>query len=164
VELGPIASEPMGWRTKLIRARKLAGLTQDQVAAALGLTRQAYGAYEKAEGGSKPDVEQVGVIARLLGVPVAWWLDDSQPDDQPAGDMTLALELIRRLGLDEALRRLMAVAPPGPLPEHPRGVRAAATAPIVLPDDNAGGGAHAGGVDVPTRPEGRGHKPPGRKK
>ena len=60
---------------KLQSLRKAAGLSQEQAAERLGVTRQAVSKWETGEG--KPDIENLLPLARLLHTTVDYLLDDT---------------------------------------------------------------------------------------
>lgn len=57
---------------RVVKARKAAQVSQEQVADALGLTRSAYGHYER--GRSPWTAEMLFQLERILGVSVAYFL------------------------------------------------------------------------------------------
>lgn len=68
------------FKNKLREARKAAGLTQKQVAAAIGVTESAYCGYET--GKRQPDVAKIKQIAEVLGTTGNFLLDTvSETDD-----------------------------------------------------------------------------------
>ena len=69
---------------KIYQARKRAGLSQEALADALGVTRQAVSKWET--GKSVPDTENIRRMARLLAVSADYFLGDAgTPGDAPAG-------------------------------------------------------------------------------
>ena len=64
---------------KLQNLRRAAGLSQEQLAEQLGVTRQAVSKWETGEG--KPDIDNLLPLARLLGTTVDYLLDDGA--DEP---------------------------------------------------------------------------------
>lgn len=72
---------------KLQNLRKAAGLSQEQLAERLNVTRQAVSKWETGEG--KPDIDNLLPLAKLLGTTVDYLLDDGaaeprQSEPQPA--------------------------------------------------------------------------------
>ena len=72
---------------KLQNLRRAAGLSQEQLAEQLGVTRQAVSKWETGEG--KPDIDNLLPLAKLLGTTVDYLLDDGaaeprQSEPQPA--------------------------------------------------------------------------------
>ncbi|MCQ2484098.1 MAG: helix-turn-helix domain-containing protein [Clostridia bacterium] len=63
----------MSFAENFKKARKAAGLSQQQVADALGLDRTAIAHYER--GASKPQFENISKICELLSVPVNELID-----------------------------------------------------------------------------------------
>ena len=59
---------------KLQNLRRAAGLSQEQLAERLGVTRQAVSKWETGEG--KPDIDNLLPLAKLLGTTVDYLLDD----------------------------------------------------------------------------------------
>ena len=73
---------------KLQNLRKAAGLSQEQLAERLNVTRQAVSKWETGEG--KPDIDNLLPLAKLLGTTVDYLLDDgaaeprqSEPQPEP---------------------------------------------------------------------------------
>lgn len=73
---------------KLQNLRKAAGLSQEQLAERLNVTRQAVSKWETGEG--KPDIDNLLPLAKLLGTTVDYLLDEeteapqfTQPEPQP---------------------------------------------------------------------------------
>ena len=66
----------MTFSEKLVRLRKRAGLSQESLAEALGVSRQAVSRWE--QGTTLPDAAKLLPCARLFSVSVDWLLDDSQ--------------------------------------------------------------------------------------
>ena len=64
---------------KLQNLRRAAGLSQEQLAEQLGVTRQAVSKWETGEG--KPDIDNLLPLAKLLGTTVDYLLDDGA--DEP---------------------------------------------------------------------------------
>lgn len=103
---------PVGLADRLKRARKLADLTQAQVAARIGVDTSAVGQWET--GKTVPSPTNLTELARLLNVSTDDLLDVRQPALGPAlGKDTMAddlrlLEEARRLGVD--LRKVVDTA------------------------------------------------------
>ena len=70
----------MTFREKLVRLRKIKGVTQDELACAVGVSRQAV--YKWESGQSYPDVEKLLKIARTFGVTVDDMLNDEMDVDR----------------------------------------------------------------------------------
>lgn len=66
---------------KLQALRKSAGLSQEQLAEQLNVTRQAVSKWETGEG--KPDIDNLLPLARLLGTTVDYLLDDEANQPRP---------------------------------------------------------------------------------
>ena len=66
---------------KLQALRKSAGLSQEQLAERLNVTRQAVSKWETGEG--KPDIDNLLPLARLLGTTVDYLLDDEADAPRP---------------------------------------------------------------------------------
>ena len=66
---------------RLINLRKQSGLSQEELAARLGLSRQAVSKWERAE--ASPDTDNLIVLAKLYGVS----LDDLLNTEQPVEDI-----------------------------------------------------------------------------
>jgi transcriptional regulator with XRE-family HTH domain len=66
-----------GLPLRLISRRKALGLSQEEVAARLGLSRNAYGEYER--GGSKMKLPQVSVFAAILDCSPRWLAFEEGP-------------------------------------------------------------------------------------
>lgn len=66
---------------KLIDLRRKAGLSQEQIAQQLDVSRQAVSKWETGE--SLPDTNKLLAIGRLLGVTVDYLLDDEQTEPAP---------------------------------------------------------------------------------
>ncbi|MBO0456649.1 helix-turn-helix transcriptional regulator [Enterococcus hulanensis] len=64
---------------KLKTARKNSGLTQEQLAVKLGVSRQAISKWESDNG--LPDVENLRLLSKLLGVSIDYLLDDGNTLD-----------------------------------------------------------------------------------
>lgn len=63
-----------------------------------------------------PTAAQAVVLAKVLGVPLDWLVDDSIEGEPPAGlteGERLALAIVRRVGVDEAVARLVGPQPGG---------------------------------------------------
>lgn len=84
-------------KEKLRQARKAAGLTQLQVAKAIGVTESTYCGYET--GKRQPDPMKISAIASVLGVSGDFLLDINIPENEktPAPESGLDAELLRSL-------------------------------------------------------------------
>jgi transcriptional regulator with XRE-family HTH domain len=131
----------MGWRQKLLLARKRAGLTQDELGKRVGVSGQAINTYENEN--TNPPVGRFVALAVACGVAPAWLIDDVLPDDVPAGDVALVGELIRRLGPTEVVRRVLAAEPRAR--QH-------------FPAEFADPAALNGGAEAPHDPPARNHR------
>lgn len=63
-------------------------------------------------GQTEPRLSEAARLARVLGVPLSWLADDTQdepprPADLPGREVIVIEELVRRLGYEEAMRRLL---------------------------------------------------------
>ena len=74
----------------LVYYRKLAGLTQQQIADALTLNRSTYTKYET--GASEPSIEILKRIAALLSVDVGSLLAEHKEDGSAVSDASLEIE------------------------------------------------------------------------
>ena len=83
---------------KMIRLRKKAGWSQEELAAQLGVTRQSVSKWEGAQ--SVPDVDKVLQLSRLFGVSTDYLLKDEMEE----ADVTATQETegLRRVTLEEA--------------------------------------------------------------
>ncbi len=86
----------------LVRAREHAGLTQDDVAAALGLTRQIIGYWE--QGKRKPRTEQIFQLAALFRTSVAGLLSASSQAEHAAVQTAAMLYRRSSVQLDHTAR------------------------------------------------------------
>lgn len=69
---------------KIARQRKRAGLSQEGLAARLGVSRQAVSKWES--GQSVPDVDRIVTLSEVFGVSTDYLLKDEEPGDSPAGE------------------------------------------------------------------------------
>ena len=93
---------------RLRKARKRAGLTQKQVAEALGVTQAPVSKWEKGNPGEgdEPSVGAMASMARLYQVSLDWLIQGREPDDE-LGDLPVELS-----SLAEDLRRPLGVTNP----------------------------------------------------
>ena len=63
---------------KILYCRKRAGLSQEELAGRLGVSRQAVSKWETGE--AQPEVSKLAPLASELGVSVDWLLSDSEPE------------------------------------------------------------------------------------
>ncbi len=91
-------------KEKLRKARKAAGMTQRQVAEAIGITESTYCGYET--GKRQPDPMKISAIASVLGVSGDYLLDIRLPENEkkPATETGSGLDA-------ELLMRLMSLTP-----------------------------------------------------
>ena len=97
---------------KIYQARKKAGLSQEALADALGVTRQAVSKWET--GKSVPDTENIRRMALILAVSADYFLGDTAkiPADKPSGAVPLEKPdtLPEKLGLLLFLAGVAAIA------------------------------------------------------
>ena len=72
---------------RLKQARLANGLTQDNVAQALGLNRTTYTYYET--GRSEPSFDNIRKLAKMYNVKMSWLIGDSDDDEPLAGNGVL---------------------------------------------------------------------------
>ncbi|MGI6028668.1 MAG: helix-turn-helix domain-containing protein [Candidatus Heteroscillospira sp.] len=90
---------------KLLKARREAGLSQEELAARLGVSRQAVSKWETGE--ARPDVDKLAALCRELGLSMDWLCLDKQPEEKSAppapgkryGLLILCAALIFALGV-----------------------------------------------------------------
>ena len=107
----------VGGRVRL--RRKLVGISQEQLAAALGLTFQQVQKYER--GSNRVSASKLYAIARTLGVPIAFFFDgladpmEAEPSEDVVHDAERAV--IQFLGTSEGLElaKLFPQVPRGPV-------------------------------------------------
>lgn len=89
----------MDWRKRMEDRRNLVGLTQAQVAEALGISLAAYGHY--AHGRREPDLETFERIAAALGCAPSWLLFGvDKPSDQRAAHVLEVMEQLPEFQLE----------------------------------------------------------------
>jgi transcriptional regulator with XRE-family HTH domain len=96
----------------LIRSR---GMSQAELEVAAALPRNRVAKWMSGQG--EPTARQAGRIAGVLGVPVAYLVDDRQdepPIDATHPELDALLSLVQALGIDEARRRLLWPSPTNP--------------------------------------------------
>jgi transcriptional regulator with XRE-family HTH domain len=96
----------------LIRSR---GMSQAELEVAAALPRNRVAKWMSGQG--EPTARQAGRIAGVLGVPVAYLVDDRQdepPIDATRPELDALLSLVQALGIDEARRRLLWPSPANP--------------------------------------------------
>ena len=71
----------------LKKYRNDCGLTQDEAADKLGVTRQAISSWER--GITVPDIEMIGKISRLYNVKLEKLLNEEDPADQPQKEISI---------------------------------------------------------------------------
>jgi transcriptional regulator with XRE-family HTH domain len=74
----PIVSGGMEFPEKIRRARMASGMSRTEFAAALDVSPSSIGEYER--GANRPTADKAVIIARLLGVPLDWLLDDTRTE------------------------------------------------------------------------------------
>ena len=103
----PPSSEAPPLGKKLAALRKERGLTQQQLADALGASQSVVAYYERRA--ANPSLELLQKLADFYGVPVASLVDDSTPKKKPAriaSPIDERLERVRRLPRREQTRIL----------------------------------------------------------
>ncbi len=93
---------------KRIRAaRERLGLTQEDVAQALGLTPEGFGAFER--GDRRIGIEYLLKLVEILQQPVNYFLNTPPPNDLSADerDFVLRLRLVDNQGIRDALSLLL---------------------------------------------------------
>jgi transcriptional regulator with XRE-family HTH domain len=73
-----ILSDDMEFRQKFKLARMASGLSRTELASALEVSPSSIGEYER--GANRPTADKAVIIARLLGVPLDWLLDDTRTE------------------------------------------------------------------------------------
>lgn len=69
-------------KDNIIMLRKLNGFSQEEIAAKIGISRQAYGKWEKGE--TIPDVEKSYLLAQVYGITVDSLIQNYELDDKTA--------------------------------------------------------------------------------
>jgi transcriptional regulator with XRE-family HTH domain len=114
----------MGYAEKLQRLCVQKGLDQSALAEAVGLSRSSISRI--LSGGQEPKLGVAWKLARRLGVPLDY-LADEEDAGEPGGsgafvhvseDELTILKLVRRLGVEESMDRLLAVKPAAEAPEN----------------------------------------------
>lgn len=84
----PVNSEIPAWTfgDRLRKVRRVAGLTMDQLAEALGVTKGAIGQYETDKSRPKDIVAAAKRIQVLTGVPASWMLGLDEERPTPGGE------------------------------------------------------------------------------
>src|SRR5699024_5929271 len=67
---------------KILYCRKRAGLSQEELAGRLGVSRQAVSKWETGE--AQPELSKLAPLAAELGVSVDWLLSDAEPEEPRA--------------------------------------------------------------------------------
>ena len=92
-------------KDRLREARKNAGKTQKEVAAAIGVSESAYCGYET--GKRQPDAVKIVAIASFLGISGDYLLEIEQPETEPSllkpGDMYFSDEEKELIGIYRSL-------------------------------------------------------------
>lgn len=96
------AASPTEFGPALVSAREQAGLTQDDVAAALSLSRQVVGYWE--QGKRKPRIEQMFQLATLFHTSVADLLDTTTHSSHAAAETAAMLYRRSNVKLDDTAR------------------------------------------------------------
>ena len=137
----------MTFKEKLVKLRKMKGLTQDEFASAVGVSRQAV--YKWESGQSYPEVAKLIEIKMLLGISIDDLLDESYEVVVPEKKKRRRLSKQAQAEIEQAVRREMGEeveetpavaepAPAAPVAPAPKKVEKApvktepvATAPVV---------------------------------
>lgn len=84
----------MDMKDRLQHARKRAGLTQAEVARAMGITSQAISQWERGE--ATPEIDRLGRVAKLYEVDPAWLMfgDGDPPPPPPPKEVTRPLDIL----------------------------------------------------------------------
>lgn len=70
---------------KIFQCRKRSGLSQEELAERLGVSRQAVSKWEL--GTAQPELDKLRLLAKTFGVSTDWLLDDAQEMPQPSQPM-----------------------------------------------------------------------------
>ena len=94
---------------KIIRLRKKAGCSQEELAEQLGVTRQSVSKWEGAQ--SVPDIEKILQMSRIFGVTTDYLLKDELEDEREEAETPAIIEEatdtpLRRITLEEATEYL----------------------------------------------------------
>ena len=73
---------------KIFQCRKRSGLSQEELAERLGVSRQAVSKWEL--GTAQPELDKLRLLAQTFGVSTDWLLDDAQEMPQPSQPMPAA--------------------------------------------------------------------------
>ena len=92
---------------KIRRARESIGLSQGKLAKASGLAQSSISYIES--GSKKPNVETISILAKALGMPASYLLDD-QKDDESATPLISELVKVVSLLPDERAELVLKVA------------------------------------------------------
>lgn len=96
--------KPMTLADKIILLRKRQGLSQEELAERMDVTRQAVSKWES--GQSAPDLERVLLLSRIFEVTTDQLIKDDMELDPPAAQAAGEGPALRRVGLEEAERFL----------------------------------------------------------
>lgn len=106
----------MGYGEKVQKLCVKKGLDQSALAEAVGLSRSSISRI--LSGGQEPKLAVAWKLARLLGVPLDYLADEESEEPGQGGailfvseDELTILKLVRRLGMEESMDRLLAVKP-----------------------------------------------------
>ena len=72
---------------KIVYCRKKCGMSQDDLAAKMGVSRQAVSKWET--GDSEPEISKLRLMSQVFDVTADWLLSEEQPKDpEPAPELT----------------------------------------------------------------------------
>lgn len=120
----------MGYAEKLQKLCVQKGLDQSTLAEAVGLSRSSISRI--LSGGQEPKLGVAWTLARLVGVPLDYLADEECDDEEPgrggayvylSEDELTILKLVRRLGVEASMDRLLAVKPTSEQTENGQGSR-----------------------------------------
>ena len=126
----------MTFREKLVRLRKIKGVTQDELASVVGVSRQAV--YKWESGQSYPEALKLVEIKNLLGISIDDLLDDDYEVIMPPKKKRISKAERERMAAEaQGQETAQAPKPEAPKPEAPKPAKApkapkkAAPAPVV---------------------------------
>ena len=105
----------MTFKEKLVKLRKLKGLTQDEFASAVGVSRQAV--YKWESGQSYPEVAKLLEIKLLFDISIDNLLDDTYEVVLPEKKKRKRISKEAKLAIEEEVRREEVVTAPEAAPE-----------------------------------------------
>lgn len=106
----------MSFASQLLRHRKKCGMTQQEVADKMGITKSAYSAYET--GKREPDVEKIKLLAEIFSTTGDELLETGYDMPQVQAVLTAEDSLLLHSfhaadpGTQAAVRKLLDIAPP----------------------------------------------------